>query len=176
MYTLYIGNKNYSSWSLRAWILLKELGIPFTERLVPFNVSDYPAFASFSPSAKVPCLHDGTDRIWGLQSNSGGTNTRFVFGQTGRYRDMSLVLNYSSSKVEGQGFGGNGHFMDLYVKYDPATRTGYGLRVERTATGGSNATIWTLYRYDGTSQTPLSQPLRTAAFMPKSTMRFLLAP
>jgi uncharacterized repeat protein (TIGR02543 family) len=113
---------------------------------------------------------NGTDKIWGLQNNSGGTNTRFVFGQTGSYSDMSLTLNYSSSKVEGQGFGGNGHFMDIYVKYDPATRQGYGLRVERTAAGGSNATIWTLYKYDGTNQTPLSQPLRTAAFMPKSTM------
>lgn len=113
---------------------------------------------------------NGTDKIWGLQNNSGGTNTRFVFGQTGSYSDMSMVLNYSSSKVEGQGFGGNGNFMDLYVKYDPATRVGYGLRVERTATGGSNATIWTLYKYDGTNQTPLSEPIRTAAFMPKSTI------
>ncbi|TCN22570.1 InlB B-repeat-containing protein [Mesobacillus foraminis] len=113
---------------------------------------------------------NGTDKIWGLQNNSGGTNTRFVFGQTGSYRDMSLNLNYSSSKVEGQGFGGNGHFMDIYVKYDPATRTGYGLRVERTAAGGSNATIWTLYKYDGTNQIPLSEPIRTAAFMPKSTI------
>jgi uncharacterized repeat protein (TIGR02543 family) len=113
---------------------------------------------------------NGTDKIWGLQNNSGGTNTRFVFGQTGNYSDMSMVLNYSSSKVEGQGFGGNGNFMDIYVKYDPATRVGYGLRVERTAAGGSNATIWTLYKYDGTNQTPLSQPIRTAAFMPKSTI------
>lgn len=113
---------------------------------------------------------NGTDKIWGLQNNSGGTNTRFVFGQTGSYSDMSLILNYSSSKVEGQGFGGNGHFMDIYVKYDPATRKGYGLRIERTAAGGSNATIWTLYKYDGTNQTPLSQPIRTAAFMPKSTI------
>jgi glutathione S-transferase len=64
MYTLYIGNKNYSSWSLRAWILMKELGIAFNERLVPFNVSDYPSFASFSPSAKVPCVHDGATRVW----------------------------------------------------------------------------------------------------------------
>lgn len=113
---------------------------------------------------------NGTDKIWGLQNNSGGTNTRFVFGQTGSYSDMSLTLNYSSSKVEGQGFGGNGNFMDIYVKYDPATRIGYGLRVERTAAGGSNATIWTLYKYEGTNQTPLSQPIRTAAFMPKSTI------
>ncbi len=111
---------------------------------------------------------NGTDKIWGLQNNSGGTNTRFVFGQSGSYSDMSMVLNYSSSKVEGQGFGGNGNFMDIYVKYDPATRQGYGQRIERTAAGGSNATIWTLYKFDGTNQTPLSQPIRTAAFMPKS--------
>ncbi|WP_042463936.1 InlB B-repeat-containing protein [Neobacillus dielmonensis] len=113
---------------------------------------------------------NGTDKIWGLQNNSGGTNTRFVFGQTGSYSDMSMVLNYSSSKVEGQGFGGNGNFLDLYVKYDPATRVGYGLRVERTAAGGSNATMWTLYKYDGNNQTMLSEPIRTAAFMPKSTI------
>lgn len=113
---------------------------------------------------------NGTDKIWGLQSNSNGTNTRFVFGQPGSYGDMSLNLNYSTSKVEGQGFGGNGHFMDIYVKYDPATRKGYGLRVERTAAGGSNATIWTLYKYEGTNQTPLSEPLKTVAFMPKSTI------
>uniref|UniRef100_UPI001580CE98 pectate lyase family protein n=1 Tax=Paenibacillus koleovorans TaxID=121608 RepID=UPI001580CE98 len=113
---------------------------------------------------------NGTDKIWGLQSNSGGTNTRFVFGQPGNYGDMSLTLNFSTSKVEGQGFGGNGHFMDIYVKYDPSTRKGYGLRVERTATGGSNATIWTLHKYDGTNQTALSEPLKTVAFMPKSTI------
>jgi uncharacterized repeat protein (TIGR02543 family) len=114
---------------------------------------------------------NGTDRIWGLQNNTRTGGTRLVFGQDGDYRDMSLVLNYSTSKVEGQGFGGNGQFMDIYVKYDPATRTGYGLRVERTAAGGSNATMWTLYAYDGDTQTPLTEPLRTAAFMPKSTIK-----
>ncbi|MCR8632153.1 S-layer homology domain-containing protein [Paenibacillus radicis (ex Xue et al. 2023)] len=113
---------------------------------------------------------NGTDKIWGLQNNSGGTSTRFVFGQTGSYGDMSLILNYSTSKVEGQGFGGNTQFMDIYVKYDPATRTGYYLHVERTAAGGSNATIWTLYKDDGTTQTALSEPLKTAAMMPKSTI------
>ncbi|QJR15877.1 glutathione S-transferase family protein [Usitatibacter palustris] len=64
MYTLYIGNKNYSSWSLRPWILMTELGIPFTERLIPFNEPGYEPFASISPTAKVPCLHEGKDRVW----------------------------------------------------------------------------------------------------------------
>ncbi|TAM24221.1 MAG: glutathione S-transferase, partial [Rhodanobacter sp.] len=36
MYTLYIANKNYSSWSLRPWVLMRELDIPFEEELVPF--------------------------------------------------------------------------------------------------------------------------------------------
>jgi glutathione S-transferase len=63
MYTLYIGNKNYSSWSLRPWILMKELGIAFNERLVPFNEPGYEAFSSFSPTSKVPCLHDAGEKI-----------------------------------------------------------------------------------------------------------------
>ena len=38
MPTLYIANKNYSSWSLRPWVLLRALGVPFDERLVPFLI------------------------------------------------------------------------------------------------------------------------------------------
>lgn len=65
MYSLYIANKNYSSWSLRPWILMQTLGIPFEERLVPFGRSANPHdFHTFSPSGKVPCLHDGAVVVW----------------------------------------------------------------------------------------------------------------
>lgn len=65
MYTLYIGNKNYSSWSLRPWVLMRELGIAFEERLVPFVPAGQPSpFATFSPSGKVPCLVDGATTVW----------------------------------------------------------------------------------------------------------------
>lgn len=65
MFTLVIGNKNYSSWSLRPWVLMQTLGIPFTERLIPFGEpGSAEAFAALSPSARVPCLHDGERRIW----------------------------------------------------------------------------------------------------------------
>jgi hypothetical protein len=37
MYELFIANKNYSSWSLRPWVLMRELSIPFTETLIPFG-------------------------------------------------------------------------------------------------------------------------------------------
>jgi glutathione S-transferase len=60
VYQLYITNKNYSSWSMRAWVLLTKLGIPFEEKLVVAKDGSIsqPEWASFSPTAKVPCLHD----------------------------------------------------------------------------------------------------------------------
>ena len=64
MYTLHIGNKNYSSWSLRPWVILAALEIPFEERLHVFG----PGFAARtegrSPSGKVPCLDDDGRVVW----------------------------------------------------------------------------------------------------------------
>lgn len=66
MRTLYIANKNYSSWSLRPWLLLKQLGIPFDEQMRPFpNATNGAApYRTFSPSGRVPCLHDGEIVVW----------------------------------------------------------------------------------------------------------------
>ncbi len=64
-YTLITANRNYSSWSLRPWILMKALGIVFEDRLEPFTAPEnYDAFRSFSPTGQVPCLIDGTRAIW----------------------------------------------------------------------------------------------------------------
>ena len=60
MLTLHIANKNYSSWSLRPWLLLTECGIPFHEELHIFAPGgNHAAFRKFSPNGKVPCLVDG---------------------------------------------------------------------------------------------------------------------
>ncbi|WGL16871.1 glutathione S-transferase family protein [Microbulbifer bruguierae] len=65
MYQLYIGNKNYSSWSLRPWLLAKALDIPFEERLVPFDDGgSWNKFRTFSPTGLVPCLVDGETTVW----------------------------------------------------------------------------------------------------------------
>lgn len=67
MYELCIANKNYSSWSLRPWVLLRALDIPFAERLVPFtggSGESWDAFRAFSPTGKVPCLRDGEVTVW----------------------------------------------------------------------------------------------------------------
>jgi glutathione S-transferase len=63
--TLIIGNKNYSSWSLRPWLLLKQAGIPFQERYIPIRTETwFSLIHSLSPSGKVPALLDGSLRIW----------------------------------------------------------------------------------------------------------------
>jgi glutathione S-transferase len=65
MYQLYIANKNYSSWSLRPWVLMRELGIAFDERFVTFDsTGSFAKFRAFSPTGKVPCLQDGTTTVW----------------------------------------------------------------------------------------------------------------
>jgi glutathione S-transferase len=65
VYELYIANKNYSSWSLRPWVLMKTRGIPFVERVMPFGPgSNFEAFRTFSPTGKVPCLRDGELVVW----------------------------------------------------------------------------------------------------------------
>ncbi len=62
---LYIGNKNYSSWSLRPWLLLKHLDIPFTEHMVSVAGRDYnPALKPIAGNARVPCLHVDGFQIW----------------------------------------------------------------------------------------------------------------
>lgn len=66
MYQLFIANKNYSSWSLRPWLLMTQLGIEFTEQLVSFDGPDnLQKFRKFAPNGKVPCLHhqDGADTL-----------------------------------------------------------------------------------------------------------------
>ncbi len=65
MYQLYIANKNYSSWSLRPWVLMKTLGIEFEECLEGFESADnFDKFRKFSPSGTVPCLQDGQTTVW----------------------------------------------------------------------------------------------------------------
>ena len=62
--TLYITHKNYSSWSLRAWLLMRAFEIPFEEALVPMTAdAGLPDMTGVSPTGKVPCL---VDRVRGV--------------------------------------------------------------------------------------------------------------
>lgn len=63
--TLYIGNKNYSSWSFRPWIAMTAASVPFEEVLIPFDFpAGNPKFRPISPTGRVPVLHHGDVRVW----------------------------------------------------------------------------------------------------------------
>jgi glutathione S-transferase len=63
--TLVIGNKNYSSWSLRPWIAMKAAGIAFDEIVIPlYEPGSAEAIRAYSPAGKVPVLIDGDDHVW----------------------------------------------------------------------------------------------------------------
>jgi len=69
MLTLYIGNKNYSSWSMRPWVLLKQAGIPFQEKMVRFDSFDgdsgfKQAILEVNPVGRVPALVDNGFAVW----------------------------------------------------------------------------------------------------------------
>jgi glutathione S-transferase len=69
MLKLYIGNKNYSSWSMRPWVLLKQAGIPFEEVMVRFDSFDEDSvfkktIEALNPAGRVPVLVDDGFPIW----------------------------------------------------------------------------------------------------------------
>ena len=65
MLKLFIANKNYSSWSLRPWLLMTELGLPFKAHLHVFGEgANWAAFRAFSPTGKVPCLQADEQVVW----------------------------------------------------------------------------------------------------------------
>jgi glutathione S-transferase len=62
---LIIGNKNYSSWSLRPWIAMKAAGIAFTEEVISLNAPDFKSrLLAVSGTGKVPTLIDGDIKVW----------------------------------------------------------------------------------------------------------------
>jgi glutathione S-transferase len=69
MLTLYIGNKNYSSWSMRPWVLMKQAGLPFEERKVRFDAFEgdskfKQAVLQVNPAGRVPVLVDDGFAVW----------------------------------------------------------------------------------------------------------------
>lgn len=63
--TLIVGNKTYSSWSMRPWLVLKEFAIPFEETVVPlYRPESKPELLAHSPAGKAPSLRHGEILVW----------------------------------------------------------------------------------------------------------------
>jgi len=78
-FTIFIGNKNYSSWSLRPWLALKHTGAAFEEVMIPLDQPDSAMnLRRRSPSGRVPVLQHGALTIWEPLAMFAPVTTRFV--------------------------------------------------------------------------------------------------
>ena len=82
MPTLAIGNKNYSSWSLRPWLLLRAFGIAFDEHRILLDTPEFrDEVRRWSPSGRVPALHDGDLVVWDSLAICEYANERWLDGR-----------------------------------------------------------------------------------------------
>ena len=82
MLRLVIGNKNYSSWSLRPWVLLKQFGVPFVETRLPLDTPEFrEQVQRLSPTGRVPVLHDGDRVVWDSLAICEYVNETFLDGR-----------------------------------------------------------------------------------------------
>jgi glutathione S-transferase len=78
---LVIGNKNYSSWSLRGWLALRKAGADFAERRLPLDTPEFAQeIAALSPTGRVPVLWDGDRCIWDSLAIGEYANERWAGG------------------------------------------------------------------------------------------------
>jgi glutathione S-transferase len=102
---LVIGNKNYSSWSLRPWLLMRAFGLAFEEQRLAL---DTPAFAesiaALSPTRRVPVLHDGGLVVWDSLAICEYVNDRWLHGRGWPERLDSRALARAASAEMHSGF------------------------------------------------------------------------
>ncbi|MGH8029233.1 MAG: glutathione S-transferase family protein [Arenimonas sp.] len=79
--TLVIGNRNYSSWSLRPWLLLRHHGVAFAEEVLPLDTPEFATrIAAFSGAGRVPVLVDGPRHVWDSLAICEYVNERWLEG------------------------------------------------------------------------------------------------
>jgi glutathione S-transferase len=139
--TLVIGNKNYSSWSLRPWLVLRQAGIFFDEVRIPLYTPESAAeLAKWSPSGKVPALHDGDIRVWDSLAICEYLNERFPDKQLWPADAAARAVARSISAEMHSGFSALREHMSMNIRarYPDKGRTAESLAdVERIVA------IWT---------------------------------
>jgi glutathione S-transferase len=100
MPTLVIGNKNYSSWSLRAWLLLRQFGVPFEEHRLILDTPDFfKEVGRWSPTMKVPALHDDGLLVWDSLAICEYVNEKWLDGR-GWPTDLRVRAHARSAAAE----------------------------------------------------------------------------
>lgn len=106
---------------------------------------------------------DGAANSWGLIQGVRGARLLYT-PLDNTCDDMEITLRVDPCKSAGQGFGSaTGQYMDIYIKFDTRTLTGYALRIERTVKH-DRAVDFTLMRYDNGKATPITTPLSAICY------------
>ena len=135
----------------------------------PADTAEFPwAFDSRKPMWAYAEGFNGAVGMGLLQAQRGA---RIMYTPVPRsYREMSLTLVVDPTKTAGQGFGSaTGQYMDVCLKFDTHTLTGYGLRIIRT-TKHAKAVDFLLVRYDHGQVTPLSDPVSATCYLTNCTL------
>ena len=139
--TLVIGNKNYSSWSLRPWLLLRQADIPFEAVRIPLYVpGSTEALATWSPSGKVPALHDGDLRVWDSLAICEYLNERFPDKQLWPADAAARAVARAVSAEMHAGFSALREHMSMNIR---VRRPGQGRTPECLADVERILAIWT---------------------------------
>ncbi len=100
-----IGSKNYSSWSLRPWLLLRQFGVEFDEIKLPLDTPEfYMRIREYSPTGRVPVLHDGEVRVWDSLAIAEYANERWLGGRGWPADVAARALSRSISAEMHSGF------------------------------------------------------------------------
>jgi glutathione S-transferase len=139
--TLVIGNKNYSSWSLRPWLVLRQADIPFEEMYIPlFRPDSAAALAKWSPSGKVPALRDGDIQVWDSLAICETLAERFPEKHLWPLDAAARAVARSVSAEMHSGFSALREHMSMNIR---ARRPGKGRTAESLADIERILSIWT---------------------------------
>ena len=129
----------------------------------PVDTSEYDW--AFNPQKPMWEYKEGFNGAVGMGLLQAQRGARLMYTPVKRtYDNMSLTLNVDPTKTAGQGFGSaTGQYMDVCLKFDTQTLTGYGLRIIRT-TKHAKAVDFYLVRYDHGQVTPLSDPISATCY------------
>ena len=117
---LVIGNKNYSSWSLRPWLLMRQFDIAFEERKLNLDTPEYFAeIGQWSPTGRVPVLHDGDLMVWDTLAICEYINERWLDGRGWPTDARARAQARSAAAEMHSGFGALRAQMPMNVRRKP---------------------------------------------------------
>jgi glutathione S-transferase len=138
--TLVIGNKNYSSWSMRPWVLMSELGIPFEEKKLRFHSNEWDAeIERWSPSRLVPVLWRGDQAVWDTLAISEALHEWFPAKGVWPKDDAARAFARSASAEMHSGFRELRAHMPMNIR---ASHPGKGMKPEVQANIDRIEKLW----------------------------------